>query len=440
MRTIASVRFAHRLLFPRTGKKSNARRSLVGACLCIGLSLIPLVVVLAVSDGMISGMTERIVGLSSSHLSIHLPLGVEEAADERSLLEFSRTVRAVGSVADVYPEVSGLALAASARGRTGACVRAVEPDIFSRNPSFASLFRVVSGTADLSGNSCVIGEKLSRILGVGAGGTIRLITARTGGAGGVSPRVTAFSVAGVVSSGYQELDSLWVFVPLGKGFSLLQDVSSSVSVGVRTRDVFGAGLERAARDIAPLVPKRALLYRWYELNSAQYENFSSTQMMLLLIMMLIVLVASVNISSALVMLVVERRKEIAILKSLGGTPRGIAFSFLVTGAVTGLLGVLLGVPLGFLCAVNFTRIVSATERLANVANGLFFRAAGGGSAAVPEVRLLDPAFYLQDVSVSLPPGKIALICAGTLVLSFAMSVVPALRAGREKPIETLRKI
>ncbi|MBQ3671512.1 MAG: ABC transporter permease [Treponema sp.] len=440
MKIRASLSFAYRLLFPRTGKKSNARRSLVGAALCIGISLIPLVVVLAVSDGMISGMTERTIGLSSSHISIHLPFGLAEAENMENLLDFSETVNRLDTVVDVYPEISALALAASMSGRTGAYVRAVQPDIFSRNPAFATLFTVISGTTDFAGNTCVIGENLSSVLGVGVGDTIRLITTRTNDSGSFSPKITVLKVGGVVSSGYQELDSLWLFIPLEKGFSVLQDVSSSVTVGVRTKDAFGIDLERAALDIDPIIPQFSYLYRWYELNSAQYENFASTQMMLILIMMLIVLVASVNISSALVMLVVERRREIAILKSLGGSTGGIAFSFLITGIVTGLFGVAIGIPLGFLCAVNFSPIVAVTEKILNFAKELFFYAVNGNIADFTTVHLLDPAFYLQNVSIVLPLEKIILISAGTLVLSFVMSIVPALKAGREKPIETLRKI
>ena len=440
MKIRASLSFAYRLLFPRTGKKSNARRSLIGACLCIGISLIPLVVVLAVSDGMILGMTERMIGLSSSHISVQLPYSISESASVQNIVDFSQKLKEVDRVVDVYPEISGIALASSKTGRTGAFIRAVEEDIFRRNTEFATLFRVISGETDFAPNSCIIGEHLSKILGLKTGDTVRLITTRTNASGAVSPRITALKVGGIVSSGYQELDSLWLFIPLEKGFSVLQDVSRTVSVGVRTKNAFGIDLERAALDIEDILPKYAFLYRWYEINSAQYENFSSTQMMLLLIMLLIVLVASVNISSALVMLVVERRKEIAILRSLGGSSGGIAVSFLITGVVTGLIGVLIGIPLGFLCAVNFSPLVAFFEKIVNFSRELFFFAINGNLSEFTTVHLLDPAFYLQDVSVSLPLGKIIIISAGTLVLSFVMSIVPAIKAGKEKPIETLRKI
>lgn len=441
MKFHASLSFAYRLLFPRTGKKSNARRSLVGACLCIGISIIPLVVVLSVSDGMIAGITERIIGLSTSHISIRLPYGIDESFSLENLKNFSQKVKELDSVNDVFPEVSGIALASTLNGRTGAYVRGVEDDIFTRNKSFSSLFKVLSGNAGFEGvNSCVIGQKLSEILDVDVGGTVRLITTRENSSGGISPRVTSLKVSGIVSSGYQELDSLWLFIPMEKAFGLLPKVSSDITVGVVTPNAFGVELEKAYYEIDQFIPQYAVPCRWNEINPAQFENFASTQIMLVMIMMLIVLVASVNISSALVMLVMERRREIAILKSLGGTSGGIAMSFLITGVVTGLCGVILGLPLGFLCIVNFNSMISVTEKILNFLKEIFYLAVNGNLQDFTKLHLLDPNFYLQNVEISIPMEEIILIASGTLVLSLIMSIIPAIKAGKEKPIETLRKI
>ena len=177
------------------------------------------------------------------------------------------------------------------------------------------------------------------------------------------------------------------------------------------------------------------------MNASQYENFSSTQIMLLFIMLLIVLVASVNISSALVMLVMERRKEIAILKSLGATPHGITFSFLIAGMVTGALGVFVGIPLGLLCAVNFEVILKWIESFLTFAMHFFNILSGSAAAAsIEQIHILDPAFYLQKIPLSIPLVQLVIIGCGTLVLSLLVSAIPAIKAGFEKPIESLKKI
>ncbi|WP_407427280.1 ABC transporter permease [Treponema sp.] len=437
----SSLMFAYRLLFPRTGKKSNARKSLLGALVCIGISLVPLIMVLTVSEGMIKGITERMIGLSSSHLQLVLYPDSEYASNPKSMQEFAFAIKQYDkSVKNVYPELQGIALASSLKGRFGAQIRAVQSDIFEKNSSFTSLFEILDGSIDLSSkNSCVLGKKLASDLGVKAGNTIRLITTKENASGKKIPKITPLKVSAVVSSGYQELDALWLFVSLESGFNLISQNSCTASFGIETSGAFSIELEKSFRTLSPFLSAFGRLYRWNDLNTSQYENFASTQIMLLLIMMLIVLVACVNISSALVMLVMERKKETAILKSLGGTAGGISLSFMITALVTGFLGVCFGLPLGLLCSLNFSSIMNFIEMTVNFFVKIFYLICGNISAYT-QIHLLDEAFYLQNFSIIVPVPKIILIAVVTLIISVLVSVIPAIKAGKEKPIETLRKI
>lgn len=190
------------------------------------------------------------------------------------------------------------------------------------------------------------------------------------------------------------------------------------------------------------LPEGFEVYTWKELNRSQFQSFTTTRTLLLFIMLLIVFVASVNVSSALVMLVMERRQEIAILKSTGATPSGITISFLLAGFLTGLGGIVTGIPAGIFCAIHINGIFSLMEQGINALNRLgYIVAAGfGSSASMPaQIHLLDPAFYLEVIPVHLQRNEIFLIAAGTLVLSVVVSVFPAYRAGQEKPLDTMRK-
>lgn len=449
MKFSASVLYAYRMLFPRTGRKSNARRSLIGAFLCIAISLVPLVMVLTVSNGMVKGMTSRIIGLSSSHLCAVLHPDLDSAKSADSLRDVAKSFLDVDGVRKVYPEVQSIGLASGSESRTGASIRAVENDIFSQNESFGALFEVVESADGVrnardivleDGKNAVIGKKIAETLGLHAGDYITLITTRILPSNKVVPRITRFKISAIVSSGYQELDALWVFIPLNTGFSILPLRACQIMIGIETDNPFGYTLDRTLAYLENIAPEFTRIYKWNELNASQYENFSSTQIMLLFIMLLIVLVASVNISSALVMLVMERRKEIAILKSLGASPSGITFSFLLTGIVTGGLGVFAGIPAGLLCAVNFDKILAWIERLLTFVARAITMLLGGDASQVRELHILDPAFYLQNIPLDIPLAQLAIICCGTLVLSLLVSAIPAMKAGKEKPIESLRKL
>ncbi|GMO50485.1 MAG: ABC transporter permease [Treponemataceae bacterium] len=452
MTAAASLFFASKMILPHHASSSGGRKSLAGAIVCIALSLIPLIVVLTVVDGMIQGITSRMIGLSSYHLRVYPPSGAEQenagADTEDSGFsiqnpELLSNIASCGGVTGVFPEKQGIALAAGPSGRIGVTVRAVPRDLFTANKDFAALFTLTEGGFDMETSdaaarySAIIGSKVSSELGIHPGDIVRIITLRTGAAGIPLPRSASFTVAGAVSSGYQELDSFWVFIPLDAGERVISPSSSQSFIGVTTADPFSRSLDAALDNIAEVLPEDWAVYPWNDFNSAQYENFASTKTMLVFIQILIVLVASVNISSALLILAIERRREIAILKSLGATSGGISFSFLLTGLYAGLCGVILGVPPGILCAVNVNEIITVMEKAVNMGAEIVFRL--GSSESFSQVHLLDPAYYLQEIPVVLPLAQLIGIVCGTLALSVLAAVAPSIRAGREKPVKTLSR-
>ncbi|MCR5288990.1 MAG: ABC transporter permease [Treponema sp.] len=437
----ASLLFTTRLLFPRTDKKSAARHSLLGALLCIGISLIPLVVVLTISNGMIQGITERIIGLSSSHIQVRLRKSSEYLNSVASLEEYSRILGTTDAVISSYAEVQSVALASSTKGRIGAAVRAVPPEVFESNPDFISLFTVKEGISRLpEKNSAVIGAKIAESLQVHCGDTIRLITGKTSDNGTTIPVVTPFTVVGIVSCGYQELDALWVFVPLERGFRLISSGTSIVTIKLSVENPFDPSITQVQDDLASFVGSQGRVFRWDELNQTEYENFASTKLMLVFIMILIVLVASVNICSALIMLSIERRKEIAILKSVGATNSGITLSFLITGFAIGVGGVCVGVPLGILFAVNINKIIEFTEIIVNFSAKILYLLTNSDLSHYYSIDLLNPEHYLEKIPVAVPQQDLLIIVVGTLVLSLCAAAIPAVRAGRERPLHTLRKV
>ncbi|MBR6914135.1 MAG: hypothetical protein IKN34_10125 [Treponema sp.] len=112
---------------------------------------------------------------------------------------------------------------------------------------------------------------------------------------------------------------------------------------------------------------------------------------------------------------------------------------MLTGVATGFIGVLIGIPCGLLCSVNFSAIMNLIERIVNIIYE-FFYVLVRGSPDTLTIRLLDPAFYLQNIPLSIPLPQLIVVASGTLVLSLLVSAVPAVKAGSERPIETLRKI
>lgn len=443
MKMRVSILLALRFLGIGVGKSvSNARKSLLGAIAGIGISLVPLVIVLVVADGMIEGISSRIIELSTSHLRVADYTGTSGMTDDPVKME-NLAARIVSEdttslIVGANAECQGIGIVIGKNGRSGATLRSVQDVYFSPNSRVRAYLEASEGTLAFTGeNDAFLGKKLASDIGVSVGDTFRVLTMKTGVTGASIPRFTTFTVKAIVSSGYQELDALWVFIPFKTGFRILSGDSSSSFINVSTTNSFG-NLEILRYALMRTLPEGFSVYTWKELNRSQFQLFTTTRTLLLFIMMLIVFIASVNVSSALIMLVMERRKEIAILKSTGASPSGIAFAFLFAGFLTGLGGVLAGLPVGILCAIHINGLFRAMEKILNAING-FVYIVFSASSAPPVIHLLDPAYYLEVIPVHLRFNELFLIVSGTIILSVMVSIVPAIRAGKEKPLDTLRK-
>lgn len=432
MKLAASLMFAKSLILPKTDKKSSARKSLFGAMCCIGLSVIPLIVVISISNGLINGMTERLINLASSHIQAYVATGIDEVSTVEKFINYSEGVKEVEGVINAYPEINISALATGKTKRTGIEIRAVNDNIFSENKWYKELFTVVDGDPTSLQNSektAIIGKKMAEDLELKAGDSFKIITTRNRN-GKITPKLTIFKVGAIVSSGYQELDQFWVFIPLESAYKYMSLKDASYNVMIETEDPYSPELIRIQRDVKSYFGRYANVYRWEQIHTSEFQNFSSTKVMLVTIMMLIVLVASINISSAIVMLVMERRKEIAILKSVGATPNGITFSFILAGFACCFGGVLVGLPIGLLFSIKSNEIIRGIEGILNLFTRLFHGA---------EIKLMDPAYYLAEIPIEIPFNQIFLVIFFTLVLGIIVSIIPAKKAGKEKPLELFRK-
>lgn len=440
MKIRSSFLLSSRILFPRACKKTIGTKSIIGAILCISLSLIPLVVVISASDGIIEGITERIINLSSSHIQVNYNF-FENRIEKDLLTESLSKIKKVRGVEDAYILINSSGLVSSKKGRTGANIRALEPDVFKNNKSYSSLFKAEKGNISdffTGADSALIGKGICDKLDVEIGDKIRLITTQKVN-DRIIPKMTSFTVKAIISSGYQELDSLWVFIPLDKGIKFLKPENSISSIMVETEDPFN-NLFNMQQNIEKAINFSASTFRWNELNQSQFENFSSTKMLLTFIMILIVLIASVNISSCLVMLSMEHRKEIAIMKSFGTSKSIVSLAFLLTGGFIGSFGVIIGIPIGIIISLNINSIINFIEIIINFFAQIGYYIVNGNLESFRLIQLMDETHYLESIPINIPYLQVFIYSIATIILSLLASLIPALKAGNEKPIDTLRKV
>lgn len=389
--------------------------ALAGTALGIALSLVPVIVVLVVADGMIEGITGRFLEVDTYHARIVLD------GRERDVDALLAAVRAAPGVSLAEAELRSPALLFNAGQRAGVQVRFVRPGLLERDPGLRG-YLSVDGAFDLRADDrVVIGRELADALGVAVGDSVGLWV--QGG------RFAVARVAGLYRSGYQQLDAAYAF--MAAPAAVRMGAVGIRFVGVKAHDPFG-GLDALLADLEALAPAGARTIGWYDLQWTAYRSFRATKTWLTLIMAVIALVAAVNVASALRMLLLERSAEMAYLRAMGGSGDQVGVAFLTAGLISGAAGSVAGVALGLAAAVNVNELLAALEWVVN-AVGLVL------SGADEPVRLLDRSFYLEEIPVRADLGQLVATAAAATAAAAVAALLPARQAASLRPMEALRQ-
>jgi lipoprotein-releasing system permease protein len=376
-----------------------------------------------VADGMIRGIIDRYLELGTGHIQIFNVL------EPGKLEEGAGKLQDISGVRGVWPEQRSMGVLVGKKGKTGATIRAVDPS-FWEDSGGARYLKTLAGLSKPEAvRDMLLGENLAASIGAAVGDTVRLMTLTVNPDGHNIPRMTAFTVRGIISSGYHELDALWCVITWEAGRPILSPELSSTSLIVKIDDPF-RGTEAKAWSMYSALGSGYGVYTWKDLLRSQYSSYESTRQMLLFIMALVVIVAAVNVSSATSMLVIERRRDIAVLKVTGAGVRGVTAVFLWGSFLTGLAGAIIGISLGLVIGNYINPLIRSLERLLSFFSGLF---------QGEEVKILDPGFYLETIPIVIDWFAVFLIGCFTILCSVAASWIPARRAGKLKPMELLRK-
>lgn len=428
MKSSGTVFIASRIFSSRIRKRGQSS-PILGAVLGIALGMLPLIVVLHISGGMINGIISRYIELSSYHIQLksYRNFSSEEWESKRAKMADEP------GVSHAFVERTGFGMVYNSEGKTGVQIRAIPAEMYKLDSGFSRFLNIDSGTFDLSDSrSVVLGRQAAESLSVQVGDELRILTGKLSENGNYVPRLTRMKVTGIISSGYQELDKLWVFISLETGFRILHDTGSLTFIGIKTEDPFAADFGSQLMRISQEMRPELYALSWIQLNDYLRKNYRTTQSILLFIMILVVLVAALNISSSLVMLILENAREIAILKCMGASPSVIQLLYILIGGLAGTVGAISGACIGLVISLNINGIINGINQ---VGSWLVSGGKGGESFS-----LLNPGFYLEEIPVTADWPMIIFFILFTIFLSFLSSWLPARKAGGQRPLDIIRKV
>jgi lipoprotein-releasing system permease protein len=383
----------------------------------VGVGVAALIVILSVMNGFENELRDRLLSLSA-HARVTAAAGAPRpTAPDWSRVE--KVIRGVPGVAGVAPYIEVQALALRTPEMLPVILRGIDPASEPRVTEIAQSIKQGQLSELAAGSEAVlVGAVIADRLGLARGDELTLLIPTVTPDGAPAPKLRQLKVAGIFEAGLADLDEVLVFAAIDDVRALAPEQESGVGLRVRFDDVLAA--PRLSLQLRKLLPKGFDVTDWTQDNASYFRATRIERTMMSLILFLIVAVAAFNIVAMLVMVVTDKRTDIAILRTFGASPRKVMGVFITQGLVIGWLGVAIGLALGLAIALNVGTIEPFLERTFGF-------------------QIFDAdVYYITTIPSDVRWENVVIIAVAALLLTAVATLYPAIRASRTAPAEALR--
>ena len=379
----------------------------------IMLGVATLIIVMSVMNGFRTELLDRILGLNG-HLFVR---GVTNYVTDFDTV--SSEIEKIPGVISATPIVEGQVMASSAANAQGALVRGIYGKDLVRLKVVSE--KILLGTLDNfdNGEGVAIGVRLAKNLGLTLGDNITLLSPR--GAitpFGTAPRVKAYQIAAIFEIGMSEYDSSFIFMPLreAQGYFKTAEGVTALEIMITNPDA----VNKLVAPVGAIAGRCCDVLTWQDTNRSFFSALQVERNVMFLILTLILIVAALNIVSGLIMLVKDKGRDIAVLRTMGATKGSVMRVFFISGAAIGVVGTLAGFTLGTVFCLNIETL------------RVFLSELSGTELFNPEI------YFLSHMPAEIDVSEVISVVGMALFLSFAATLYPAYRAASLDPVEALR--
>ena len=379
----------------------------------IMLGVATLIIVMSVMNGFKAELMERVLGLNGQ-MGIYPEWG-DKLTDYETKKE---KILSLPEVSSVIPVIDTQVMASTDSAGAGILVRAMEPADFMNRPLLKDNYRGLP-LSEFGEGTVILGYRLASRLGVRPGDKVTFLSPKGNiTAFGTIPKMKSYTVIGTFNTAMFQYDDNYAFMPLAEAKTFFKMAGAVSHLEVFVPDI--NNLDNAIKKAMSVLPSDAIAYDWRHSNQAFFDAIEVERNVMFLILTLIIIVAAFNMISGLIMLVQDKSKDIAILRTMGLSRGGIQRVFLMSGLTVGAVGTLAGVILGLLFSYNIDTIKGWLEGLSG--KNLF-------SAEI---------YFLSHLPAKVDIEEVIVVTVMSLLLSLLATLYPSWKAGRTDPVEALR--
>ncbi|MBR3912717.1 MAG: lipoprotein-releasing ABC transporter permease subunit [Alphaproteobacteria bacterium] len=379
----------------------------------IMLGVATLIIVMSVMNGFREELMNRVLGINGQ-LGVYPAWGSTLDAVQDKVDKMQK----IDGVVQAIPVVDGQVMVSSKETSAGVMVRGMTAEDFAKRPLLGGQYKGWE-LSEFTDGQVILGYRLARKLAVRSGDDITLVSPKGNvTAFGTLPKMKAYTVIGTFNSGMSEYDSNFIFMPLTEAqkFFMMKDKVSHLEVFTQK----DADMKKIVDEAFVAMGDTAQIHDWRYTNKAFFNAIEVERNVMFLILTLIIVVAAFNMISGLIMLVKDKAKDIAVLRTMGMSRGAIQRIFLMSGLTVGVVGTLAGFVLGLAFCYNIDSIKNALENLSG--KELF-------SAEI---------YFLSKLPAKVDMTEVGVVVCMSLVLALLSTIYPSYKASKTDPVEALR--
>lgn len=401
----------------------------------ISFGIVTLISVISIMNGFQENFRRKILETNTYHIIIQ---------SYKYRKNSNRYIKSILSknkeIISIIPYYDGEGIIKSSWSTRGIIIKSLPKDVLEKDKGFKREIQIPDGKFDLSKSyNIVVGEELAKEIGVKVGDKVSILTFKGENLSISVPNARLMKVVGLFKTGYWDYDRSMVYVSLNAAYNIFGITKKDLIFGLKISNIFK--VNKVVRWINQKVNNDIYIRTWIDMNRPLFEALKNEKIAIGFVVFMIIISGAFNVIGSLIMTIMDKKKEIGILRAIGATPSLIKKVFVIDGLYIGVLGTIIGVSTGLFITIHIEKVFHIVELVINFLKDIIYKLFlfPLGYLPIPDIKLLSKSiYYINGVPIDIHFLDVIVISIMAIIISVLAAYYPASKASKLKPVDTIR--